>query len=47
MWAASKTKIAPTSSAIALNGSEVVTKYFEQTGQTRQLEDYYLEAIAT
>jgi colanic acid/amylovoran biosynthesis glycosyltransferase len=33
--------------AIARNGSEVVTKYFEQTGQTRQLEDYYLEAIAT
>lgn len=31
--------------AIARNGSEVVRKYFEQTGQTRQLEDYYLEAI--
>jgi colanic acid/amylovoran biosynthesis glycosyltransferase len=32
--------------AIARNGAEVVRKYFEQTGQTRQLEDYYLEAIA-
>ena len=31
--------------AIARNGAEVVSKYFEQTGQTRQLEDYYLEAI--
>jgi glycosyltransferase involved in cell wall biosynthesis len=31
--------------AIAENGSEVVRKYFEQTGQTRQLEDYYLEAM--
>ena len=32
--------------AIARNGSEVVRKYFEQSGQTRQLEDYYLEAIS-
>jgi colanic acid/amylovoran biosynthesis glycosyltransferase len=32
--------------AIARNGAEVVRKHFEQTGQTRQLEDYYLEAIA-
>ena len=31
--------------AIARNGAEVVGKHFEQTGQTRQLEDYYLEAI--
>jgi colanic acid/amylovoran biosynthesis glycosyltransferase len=31
--------------AIARNGSEVVRRHFEQTGQTRQLEDYYLEAI--
>ena len=31
--------------AIARNGAEVVRKHFEQTGQTRQLEDYYLEAI--
>jgi colanic acid/amylovoran biosynthesis glycosyltransferase len=31
--------------AIAQNGAEVVRKYFEQTGQTRQLEDYYFEAI--
>ena len=31
--------------AIARHGSEVVRKHFEQTGQTRQLEDYYLEAI--
>jgi len=31
--------------AIAGNGAEVVRKHFEQTGQTRQLEDYYLEAI--
>jgi colanic acid/amylovoran biosynthesis glycosyltransferase len=30
---------------IARNGAEVVRKHFEQTGQTRQLEDYYLEAI--
>jgi glycosyltransferase involved in cell wall biosynthesis len=33
--------------AIARNGAEVVRKHFEQSGQTRQLEDYYLEAIAT
>jgi glycosyltransferase involved in cell wall biosynthesis len=33
--------------AIAHNGAEVVRKYFEQTGQTRQLEDYYFEAIGT
>jgi colanic acid/amylovoran biosynthesis glycosyltransferase len=33
--------------AIARNGAEVVRKHFEQTGQTRQLEDYYLEAIGT
>jgi len=32
-------------SAIARNGADVVRKHFEQTGQTRQLEDYYLEAI--
>jgi colanic acid/amylovoran biosynthesis glycosyltransferase len=31
--------------AIARNGAEVVRKHFEQTGQTRQLEDYYFEAI--
>ena len=31
--------------AIARNGAEVVRKHFEQTGQTRQLEDYYLETI--
>jgi colanic acid/amylovoran biosynthesis glycosyltransferase len=31
--------------AIARNGAEVVRKHFEQSGQTRQLEDYYLEAI--
>jgi len=31
--------------AIARNGAETVRKHFEQTGQTRQLEDYYLEAI--
>jgi glycosyltransferase involved in cell wall biosynthesis len=31
--------------AIARNGAEVVRNHFEQTGQTRQLEDYYLEAI--
>jgi len=31
--------------AIARNGSEVVRRHFEQTGQTHQLEDYYLEAI--
>jgi len=31
--------------AIARNGAEVVRKHFEQTAQTRQLEDYYLEAI--
>ncbi len=31
--------------AIARNGAEVVRKRFEQTGQTQQLEDYYLEAI--
>jgi len=31
--------------AIARNGAEEVRKRFEQTGQTRQLEDYYLEAI--
>ncbi|HEX4641172.1 MAG TPA: glycosyltransferase [Chthoniobacterales bacterium] len=31
--------------AIARNGADVVRKYFEQSGQTRQLEDYYLEAI--
>jgi colanic acid/amylovoran biosynthesis glycosyltransferase len=33
--------------AIARNGAEVVRKRFEQTGQTRQLEDYYFEAIRT
>ncbi|MEY2576372.1 MAG: hypothetical protein QOF80_1859 [Verrucomicrobiota bacterium] len=33
--------------AIARNGAEIVRKHFEQTGQTRQLENYYLEAIAT
>ncbi len=31
--------------AIARNGAEVVRKHFEQNGQTRQLEDYYFEAI--
>lgn len=31
--------------AIARNGAEAVRKYFEQAGQTRQLEDYYFEAI--
>ncbi len=31
--------------AIARNGADVVRRHFEQTGQTRQLEDYYLEAI--
>jgi colanic acid/amylovoran biosynthesis glycosyltransferase len=30
---------------IARSGAEVVRQRFEQTGQTRQLEDYYLEAI--
>jgi hypothetical protein len=30
---------------MARNGAEVVRKHFEQTGQTRQLEDYYLELI--
>jgi len=33
--------------AIARNGAEVVRKHFEQTSQTHQLEDYYLEAIGT
>jgi colanic acid/amylovoran biosynthesis glycosyltransferase len=32
-------------SAIARNGSDAVRKHFEQSGQTRQLEDYYLDAI--
>lgn len=32
---------------IARNGAEIVRKRFEQTGQTRQLEDYYLQAIGT
>jgi colanic acid/amylovoran biosynthesis glycosyltransferase len=32
-------------SAIARNGAEVVRERFERTGQTRRLEDYYLEAI--
>jgi colanic acid/amylovoran biosynthesis glycosyltransferase len=32
-------------SAIARNGAEVVRKRFEQAGQTRQLEEYYLETI--
>jgi colanic acid/amylovoran biosynthesis glycosyltransferase len=32
---------------IAANGAEVVRKHFEQTGQTFQLEDYYLEAMAS
>jgi colanic acid/amylovoran biosynthesis glycosyltransferase len=32
-------------SAIARHGAEVVRRRFEQSGQTRQLEDYYLEAI--
>jgi hypothetical protein len=31
--------------AIARKGAEVVWNHFEQSGQTRQLEDYYLEAI--
>jgi colanic acid/amylovoran biosynthesis glycosyltransferase len=31
--------------AIARKGAEVVRKNFEQAGQTRQLEDYYLEAM--
>jgi colanic acid/amylovoran biosynthesis glycosyltransferase len=31
--------------AIARNGAEIVRKRFEQTGQSHQLEDYYLEAI--
>jgi colanic acid/amylovoran biosynthesis glycosyltransferase len=31
--------------AIARNGADAVRKHFEQTGQTRQLEDYYLEAM--
>jgi colanic acid/amylovoran biosynthesis glycosyltransferase len=31
--------------AIARNGADVVRKQFEQTGQTRQLEDYYFEAM--
>lgn len=31
--------------AIARNGADAVRKHFEQSGQTRQLEDYYLEAI--
>ena len=31
--------------AIARNGSDMVRKRFEQSGQTRQLEDYYLEAM--
>jgi len=30
---------------MARNGADVVRKHFEQTGQARQLEDYYLEAI--
>jgi colanic acid/amylovoran biosynthesis glycosyltransferase len=33
--------------AIARNGAEVVRKRFERNAQTRQLEDYYLEAIRT
>jgi colanic acid/amylovoran biosynthesis glycosyltransferase len=32
-------------SAIGLNGAEAVRERFEQTGQTRQLEDYYFEAM--
>jgi colanic acid/amylovoran biosynthesis glycosyltransferase len=32
-------------STIARHGADVVRKRFEQSGQTRQLEDYYLEAI--
>jgi colanic acid/amylovoran biosynthesis glycosyltransferase len=32
-------------SAIARNGAEVVRGRFERTNQTRQLEDYYFEAI--
>jgi colanic acid/amylovoran biosynthesis glycosyltransferase len=32
-------------SAIAFNGAEAVRERFEQTGQTRQLEDYYFEAM--
>ena len=31
--------------AIARSGAEVVRQRFEQSGQTRRLEDYYLEAI--
>jgi len=31
--------------AIARNGADAVRNHFEQSGQTRQLEDYYLEAI--
>ncbi len=31
--------------AIARNGADAVRNHFEQTGQTRQLEDYYFEAI--
>lgn len=31
--------------AIARNGAEVVRQRFEQSGQTRQLEDYYLETM--
>jgi glycosyltransferase involved in cell wall biosynthesis len=31
--------------AIARNGADAVRQHFEQHGQTRQLEDYYLEAI--
>jgi colanic acid/amylovoran biosynthesis glycosyltransferase len=34
-------------SAIARNGSDAVRIHFEQSGQTRQLEDYYLEAIGS
>jgi colanic acid/amylovoran biosynthesis glycosyltransferase len=30
---------------IAQNGAEVVRERFERTGQTRQLEDYYFEAM--
>jgi colanic acid/amylovoran biosynthesis glycosyltransferase len=32
-------------SGIALHGAEAVRERFEQTGQTRQLEDYYFEAM--
>lgn len=31
--------------ALARNGAEAVRKRFEQNGQTRQLEDYYFEAL--